>query len=133
MKLICIIDDDPTHRKVLEYNLTSQNYEVRSFGSGAEFMREVFTEPPFAIILDHYLKEDKTGLDYLKDIKKKMSKVPVIYMTNETDADLIKQIKESRASGYIAKDPASLVRLRTLLDEIAAKSKGGWLSKIFGK
>ncbi|MBI3482947.1 MAG: response regulator [Bacteroidetes bacterium] len=97
MKLICIIDDDSTHRKVLEYNLTSQNYEVRSFASGSEFMKQTFTEPPFAIILDHYLKEDKTGLDYLKDIKKKIPKVPVIYMTNETDSDLIRQIKESKA------------------------------------
>ncbi|SRR5258707_13099941 len=131
MRLICIVDDDPAHRKTLEYTLTSQNYEALSFASGAEFMKHVFAEPPFAIILDHYLKEDKTGLDYLKEIKKKMPKVPVIYMTNETDRELINQIKASKVSGYIAKDPASLVRLRTLLDEINEQSKGGWLSKIF--
>lgn len=131
MKLICIVDDDPAHRKTLEYTLTSQNYSVLPFASGAEFMKHAFAEPPFAIILDHYLKEEKTGLDYLKDIKKKMPKVPVIYMTNETDTDLIAQIKAARVSGYIAKDPASLVRLRTLLDEITEQPKGGWLSRIF--
>lgn len=131
MKLICIVDDDPAHRKTLEYTLTSQNYAVLPFASGAEFMKHSFSEPPFAIILDHYLKEEKTGLDYLKDIKKKMPKVPVIYMTNETDTDLINQIKAARVSGYIAKDPASLVRLRTLLDEIGEQPKGSWLSRIF--
>ncbi|GHM99258.1 hypothetical protein WSM22_07480 [Cytophagales bacterium WSM2-2] len=131
MKLICVIDDDAAHRKVLEFNLTSQNYQVLSFASGVDFLKHSFSEPPFAIILDHYLKEEKTGLEYLKDIKSKMSKVPVIYMTNETNADLIKKIKESKAIGYIAKDPASLVRLRTLLDEIGTKSEGNWFSKIF--
>lgn len=131
MKLICIVDDDMAHRKTLEYTLTSQNYETLSFASGADFMKHTFTELPFAIILDHYLREEKTGLDYLKEIKKKMPRVPVIYMTNETDVDLINQIKASKASGYIAKDPASLVRLRTLLDEISEQSKGNWLSKIF--
>ena len=131
MKLICIVDDDLAHRKTLEYTLTSQNYETLSFASGLEFMKHTFAEPPFAIILDHYLREEKTGLDYLKEIKKKMPKVPVIYMTSETDFDLINQIKSSKAIGYIAKDPASLVRLRTLLDEINEQSKGSWLSKIF--
>jgi len=131
MKLICIVDDDMAHRKTLEFTLSSQNYETLSFGSGADFMKHTFAEPPFAIILDHYLKEEKTGLDYLKEIKKKMPKVPVIYMTSETDRDLINQIKASKAIGYIAKDPASLVRLRTLLDEITQQSKTSWLSKIF--
>ncbi len=133
MKLICIIDDDPAHRKVLEFNLTSQNYRVLPFTSGAAFLKHSFSEPPFAIILDHYLSEDKTGLEYLKEIKAKMPKVPVIYMTNETNAELINQIKASKASGYIAKDPASLVRLRTLLDEITSKPKGNWLSGLFKK
>jgi len=131
MKVICIIDDDSAHRKVLEFNLTSQNYQVIPFASGSAFLKHSFTEPPFAIILDHYLKEEKTGLEYLKDIKAKMPRVPVIYMTNETNADLIQEIKESKAIGYIAKDPASLVRLRTLLDEITEKSKGSWFSKFF--
>lgn len=131
MKLICVIDDDPAHRKMLEQNLTSQNYQVLLFSSGKDFLTHSHNQQPFAIILDHYLKEDKTGLDYLIDIKKKMPKVPVIYMTNETDADLIKQIKSSKASGYIAKDMASLVRLRTILDELGVKAESSWFSKIF--
>ncbi|MBS1680220.1 MAG: response regulator [Bacteroidetes bacterium] len=133
MKRICIIDDDFAHRRLLEYNLTSQNYEVLSFSKGAEFLNETFPEMPFAIILDHYLKDEKTGLEYLADIKKKMPNVPVIFMTNETDENLIKQVVEIYASQYIAKDPASFVRLRTLLDEIQEKSKGSWLSRIFKK
>jgi DNA-binding NtrC family response regulator len=131
MKLICIIDDDPSHRKMLEVNLIGQNYEVRSFETGASFMDANLSAPPFAIILDHHLREEKTGLDYLKDIKKKMPKVPVVYMTSESDPDLIKEINASKAIGYIAKDIASLVRLRALLDGISAEDKGSWFSKIF--
>jgi len=132
-KLICIIDDDFAHRKLLEFNLTTQNYKVFSFSTCAEFINEPFTNPPFAIVLDHYLKDEKTGLEYLPDIKKKLPKVPVIIMTNETDSKLIKQIQEAKASGYIAKDPASFVRLRTMLDEIEGKTGGNWLKKILKK
>jgi DNA-binding NtrC family response regulator len=133
MKLICIIDDDLAHRKTLEYTLNSQNYQVIPFSKGADFLKHTFSEPPFAIILDHHLSEEKTGLEYLKDIRKKIPNVPVVYMTSETDMDLIKEIKAAKVSGYIAKDPASLVRLRTLLDEIGEKSNGSWLTKIFKK
>ncbi|HCW06727.1 MAG TPA: hypothetical protein DGG95_05115 [Cytophagales bacterium] len=131
MKLICVIDDDKAHRKVLEYTLTSQNYNVLAFESGSEFLQHSFTENPFAVILDHHLGETKTGFEYIKDIRKKIADVPIVYMTSETDDDLIKKIKASKVSGYIAKDPASLVRLRTLLDEISVKPKASWLKKIF--
>ncbi|MGC4022753.1 MAG: response regulator [Cyclobacteriaceae bacterium] len=133
MKLVCIIDDDFAHRRLLEYNLTSQNYKVLSFSTCAEFINEPFAEPPFAVVLDHYLKEEKTGLEYLEDILKKLPKVPVIFMTTETDANLIRQIESSGAKGYIAKDPASFVRLRTMLDEMQEKPKTNWLSKLFKK
>ena len=133
MKLICIIDDDLAHRKNLEYNLTCQNYQVLPFSKGSEFLNYLFPSPPFAIILDHHLSEEKTGLEYLKDIRKKTPGVPVIYMTSETDMELIKEIKAAKVSGYISKDAASLVRLRTLLDEIGEKSKGSWLTKILKK
>lgn len=131
MKLICIIDDDKAHRKVLEYTLTSLHYDVLAFESGTEFLKHSFAENPYAVILDHNLGEVKTGFDYIKDIRKKIHDVHIIYMTSETDDGLIKQIKASKVSGYIAKDPASLVRLRTLLDEISEKPKGSWLKKIF--
>jgi len=132
MKLICIVDDDPVHRRNLEFTLTSQNYQVLQFAKGSDFLKHTFSAPPFAMILDHNLGEAKTGLEYLKDIRKKIPGLPIVYMTSETDSELIKEIKAAKVSGYIAKDPASLVRLRTLLDEIGEK-KGGWLNKILKK
>jgi FixJ family two-component response regulator len=132
-KLICIVDDDLAHRKTLEFTLTSQNYQVLPFSSGADFLKHTFTTAPYALILDHNLSEVKTGLEYLKDIRKKVPGIPVVYMTSETDPVLIKEIKAAKVSGYIAKDPASLVRLRTLLDEIGEKSKGSWLNKLLKK
>lgn len=131
MKLICLVDDDPIHLKIVDHTLTAQGYLVKAFNSGSTLLNHSFSEPIFAIILDHYLKEEKTGLDYLKEFKKKMPKVPVIYMTNETDEALIQEIMKNKAVGYIAKDPASLVRLRTLLDQISENSNASWLKKLF--
>jgi len=133
MKKIAVIDDDPAQRKILELNLSGQNYEVLCFPSGAAFLNHTFTEPPFAIILDYHLKEAKTGFEYLDEILKKVPRVPVIYLTSQTDVEVIKKIENSKASGYISKDATSLVRLRMELDKQAAKPEGNWLSNLFNK
>ncbi len=135
MKLICVIDDDPSHLKLVEHTLTAQGYAVKGYHSGAAFMANPIKDTIHAIILDHYLSESegKTGLDYLKLFKKRMPKTPVIYMTSETDKALAKEIMKRKAAGFISKDIASLVRLRTILDEINEKQGAGWLKNIFKK
>jgi len=59
--------------------------------------------------------------------------VPVIYLTSQTDVEVIKKIENSKASGYISKDATSLVRLRMELDKQAAKPEGNWLSNLFNR
>jgi Response regulator containing CheY-like receiver, AAA-type ATPase, and DNA-binding domains len=133
MKLICVIDDDAAHMKVMEHHLTSQGYQVKGYNSGAAFLANPIKGVIHAIVLDHYLQEEKTGLHYLKLFKKQMPKTPIIYMTSETDKALVAEITKRKAAGFIAKDMASLVRLRTILDEINEKQGSGWLKRIFKK
>jgi hypothetical protein len=54
-----------------------------------------------------------------------------VYITADTDPELRKKVEKVGVSGYITKDPAFLVYLRTTMDEIANPKKKGLLSKIF--
>jgi two-component system KDP operon response regulator KdpE len=130
MKTIFVVDDDPAHLKIIELQLKHLGYPVTTFTSG-KVMLENLSEPPFVIILDHYLREEKTGSEYLTEIRKKVPKVPVIYMTSVNDEETIKDIYSKGAYGYIEKSGASQVRLRTLLDEIVEDDKKNWIQKLF--
>ena len=110
------------------------NYEVKAF-SNPEYLIDHLNEKPFAVVLDHFYGNGfaKTGLDYLKELKKKYSSIPVIYHTSSTDDSIRNEALKLGAEQFIPKDSASLVRIRTALDLIHEKnSKKGLLSKLFG-
>jgi CheY-like chemotaxis protein len=136
-KLIYVVDDDPVYLKMMEGHFKQMSeYESRVFKSGAEAVKAVSEAVPFAILLDHQFVNDpqKTGLDYLKEIRKLNSKVPVIYITASEDKQIQAQAAKLKVSGYIYKDGASLVHLRVALDKILAQAnKKGVFDKLFKK
>jgi two-component system OmpR family response regulator len=133
-KLVYIVEDDPVHQKMLEVHFEELgNYAVRTYTNPEDMMNNLH-EKPFAIVLDHFFGVRKTGLDYLKELKKKKLGIPVIYYSTLTDPSIISEIEELGVERFIQKDSASLVRLRTALDTLNERlSKKGFFSKLFGK
>ena len=135
-KLIYVVDDDPVYLKMMEghFKLMSE-FDSKVFKSGADAVKALSETVPFAILLDHQFLNDpqKTGLDYLKEIRKISSKVPVIYITSTEDKGLQAKAAKLKVNGYIYKDGASLVHLRVALDKISAPKQKGILGKFFKK
>lgn len=136
-KLVFIVEDNPADQKVLElhFKQTLGDYTVRTY-SHPDDMLPHLNEKPFAIVLDHFFgdQSSKTGLHYLRDLRKKYGSIPVIYYTTLDDDSVRKEVMELGAEQYIIKDSASLVRLRTALDGLLAKSgKKNFLQKLFGR
>lgn len=136
-KLVFIVEDNPADQKVLElhFKQTLTDYTVRTY-SNPEDMLPHLSEKPFAIVLDHFFgdKAVKTGLHYLRDLRKKYRSVPVIYYTTLDDESVRKEVMGLGAKQYIVKNSASLVRLRSALDELLSTSgKKGFLKKLFGR
>ncbi len=131
--LVFVVEDNPIQQKILQVHFEEMlgNYEVRTF-LDPDDMFEHLKEKPFAVVLDHFFndKKDKNGLDYLKAIRKKYKSIPVIYYTSLDDDKIKTEVLENGADEYIIKNSASLVRLRTALDNIHSKKKS-FLSKIF--
>jgi DNA-binding response OmpR family regulator len=136
-KLVFIVEDNPVQQKMLQVHFEQMlgEYTVHTFENPA-LMFSHLSEKPFAIVLDHFFddKNGKTGLDYLRELKKKFQRIPVIYYTTLDDDKVRSEVMTLGAEQYIIKNSASLVRLRTALDAIKEKNnKKGFLSKLFGR
>ncbi len=135
-KLVFVVEDNPVQQKLLRVHFeeTLGDFEVRIFSKPDELMSHL-GEKPYAVVLDHFFEGQKqTGLDYLTALRQHHKHIPVIYHTTLDDDSIRKQVMGLGAEMYIIKDSASLVRLRTALDNIKEKeSKRGIFSKLFGR
>src|SRR5687768_6035444 len=128
-KLVFIIEDDLVQQKMLQVHFEDMlgNYTARTF-SNPEDMLQHLKEKPFAVVLDHFFSDEKgkTGLDYLRIMRKNYSSIPVIYYTTLDDESIRAEVMSLGAEQYIIKNSASLVRLRSALDNLHEKeSKKG--------
>lgn len=135
-KLVFVVEDNPVQQKMLQVHFEQMlgNYTVKTFSNPDEMLQHL-KEKPFTIVLDHFFDDThaKTGVHYLKELRKNYPNIPVIYYTTLEDASIKAEVMDLGAEQYIIKNSASLVRLRTALDSIAEKqSKKGFFSKIFG-
>ena len=135
-KLVFIVEDNLAQQKMLQVHLEEMlgNYQVKTFANPEDLMAHL-NEKPYAIVLDHFFGPgSKDGLHYLKELKKNHPSIPVIYHTSANDAGIRSEVEKLGVVQYILKDSASLVRLRTALDDVEIqKSKKGFFKKIFGK
>jgi CheY-like chemotaxis protein len=134
-KLVFIVEDDLVQQKMLQVHFEEMlgNYTVRTFSNPEDLFAHL-KENPFAVVLDHFFsdKMGKTGLDYLRVLRKKHPSIPVIYHTTLEDESIRSEVMSLGAEQYIIKNSASLVRLRTALDQLDQKaSKKGFLSRLF--
>jgi CheY-like chemotaxis protein len=133
-KLVYIIDDDSVYLKFMkEHFRMLGGYHTEIFSNGDEALSKMKVQPPRLVILDNHLMEpNKSGIHYLTKISKMRPRIPVIYITADTDPALKKRVEEIGVHSYILKDQAFLVYLRTALDEIEHPKKKGLLKRVFG-
>lgn len=133
-KIVYIIDDDPVYLKFMrEHFKQLGGFTTEVFLQGDEAIRKIKEVKPYMVILDNHLEEpNKSGIYYLKLISKEKPRIPVIYITADTDPKLKKTVTIIGVESYILKDSAFLVYLRAALDDIANPKKKGFIKKIFG-
>jgi DNA-binding response OmpR family regulator len=109
------------------------NYETQIFQSGQDALKSMATIKPDVVILDHSFLNDpvKTGLDFLQDIRKLNSSIPVIYITATDTAELRAKTQKLKVKSYILKNDGFLIHLRSALDNISTQSKSSGILKNF--
>jgi DNA-binding response OmpR family regulator len=123
------VEDEPTLRETLEYNLSRQGYRVLTAADGREAVETARRERPDLILLDIMLP-GLDGFEVCRILRQEMS-VPVLMLTAKTDeVDKVVGL-EVGADDYITKPfsmrellariKATLRRERLLREEIAAE------------
>jgi DNA-binding NarL/FixJ family response regulator len=136
-KTVLIIDDDPVYLKFMQGHFSQlQGFKTEVCATGDIGLAKLTSIQPYLVILDHHLNDPhRDGIFYLKEIRKRNPKVPVVYITIDTSAELKTKVSKLNVQGFIYKNEAFLVYLRTALDEIEAgltKKEGkGFLMKLF--
>jgi DNA-binding NtrC family response regulator len=77
---ILIVDDEASNRNILGQELTHEGYSVMAAGDGREALRKVESSRPDLIILD-YMMPDLSGLEVLKELRKRENDTPVVMIT----------------------------------------------------
>ena len=101
MAKILVVDDEPTLRNVLHYNLTKESHQVRTAGDGEEAIDQAREYKPDLILLDVMLPK-LDGFEVCKALRRE-SNVPILMLTAK-DSEIDKVVGlEIGADDYITK------------------------------
>lgn len=99
---ILIIDDDTSLRRVLEYNLQEEGYEVQAASSGEEGLYLFGLSQPNLVITDMKMS-GMDGLMVLRSIKERSPEALVIIITAFGTVDVAVEAMKAGAYDYITK------------------------------
>jgi DNA-binding NtrC family response regulator len=121
---IYIVDDDADMREVLSLSLEAK-YEVRTFSTAGSALEAMKDHAPDLVLLDIGLP-DMSGVDALRQIKKRSPDVLVIMVTASTDINTAISTMKLGASDYMMKPvnvDALEVSVRNVLDRIRLRKE----------
>lgn len=99
---ILVIDDDASLRRVLEYNLQEEGYEVQAASSGEEGLYLFGQSMPDLVITDMKMP-GMDGLMVLKSVKERSPETLVIIITAFGTVDVAVEAMKAGAYDYITK------------------------------
>jgi two-component system chemotaxis response regulator CheY len=105
MPNILIVDDSSTMRKIITRSLRQAGFaidEIFEAGDGIEGLNALSTNKVDLILSDINMP-NMDGLEFVKALRDKGSKVPIVMITTEGGEDIINEAFASGASGSIRK------------------------------
>ncbi len=127
MKKVLIIDDDQSFRRIIEYNLQEEGYDVLAAASGEQGLN-VFNEQNPDLVITDMKMQGISGMDVLASIRKKSPETLVIIVTAFGTVDKAVEAMKLGAYDYITKplnrDELKLVVRKALqLNELSSENK----------
>jgi DNA-binding response OmpR family regulator len=116
---ILITDDDETYRNSIQKVLEKEGYTVRA-AADVDHALDELDRHSFDLIFCDYRMPGKTGIDFLVELRKRHSVVPVLMISAHADAAIQADAIALGALDMLAKP----IRRRDLID-LAARFTGG--------
>jgi FixJ family two-component response regulator len=111
--MVFIVDDDPLVRDSVADLLDSAGFEVRTFGSAAEFVQSKRPDLSACLILDVELP-GLSGLDLQAELANSGAEVPIIFLTGHGDIQMSVRAMKRGAVEFLTKP----FRQQELLDAV---------------
>lgn len=118
-KKILIIDDEPEISKMVTEFLLSSGYAAYFALNGPAGLDLIEKEKPHLVLLDIGMP-GMSGLEVLKEIRKKYPELTVVMLTAHTEVEVMKRALQGGASEYISKP----INLETLLNKFVKELIG---------
>jgi len=99
---ILIADDEPSNRKILAQELEHRGFAVDMVGGGREALAKIDSTTPDLLILD-YMMPDVSGLEVLKELRRKGTDTPVIMITAYGSVDRAVEAMKAGAYDFITR------------------------------
>lgn len=115
-KLVVVVDDETMILNASRALLEQMGCEVITAGSGAEALRMLAASPraPDAILCDHRLRNDETGIQVIAELRNEFNAdVPAILITGDTSPEQLKAISSAGLS--VMHKPLQSQLLQTML------------------
>ncbi len=81
VKRILVVDDNPQYRSAVTRNLTLAGYNVIQAEDSVEGMDKIQTDDPHVVITDLDMRTHDEGLEFIRELKKRFPKLPVIMIS----------------------------------------------------
>lgn len=100
--VIHIVDDDPAVRDSLGFVLSTANWEVRAYASGAALLERLKDLDPGLIITDVRMP-GMTGLELVDELKRHGVRHPVIVLTGHADVSMAVEAMKAGVVDFLEK------------------------------
>jgi len=134
-KTVLLIDDDDSLRRVIEYNLREEGYDVVTAAAGAEGL-QLFQSRPIDLVLTDVRMPEMDGVDVLARLKAIQSDLPVVMLTAHGTITSAVEAMKLGAFDYLTK-PFERERLmavvRKALDMAALASENRQLRQVIAE
>ncbi len=111
-KTILIVDDSESIREVVSFTLENEGYNVLVAVDGTDALKFLNGQTIDLIITDLHMPE-MDGITLIKEVRKKpdYQRIPILFLTTESQAAKKMEAKDAGATGWIIKPfvPAKLI------------------------
>jgi two-component system response regulator FixJ len=124
---VYVVDDESAIRRSLSFSLTTAGFEVRTFGSGRDFLGEVDALAPGCVLLDLRMA-DFCGFTVLEKLGERQRLFPVVAMTGFGDVQTAVEAMKRGARDFLEKpfpDELLLEALEALFSTLRGEVEAG--------
>ena len=106
---VAIVDDDESIRRSLARMLQGFGFRSQSFASAEELLAAAARESFSCLLLDLQL-EGMSGLELVRELVRRGSRVPIIVITAHSEPELRQQLLQQGCAAFFHKtDPATVI------------------------